>query len=530
MMHLNRITNEQVDESRLMHFSLPVLRAGPVIPLKPTDEMANPVAVAAESVDSASWPWELLDDCRREFGGEVQPVLVPKDAILIALNQAFDMASASAEQMLENLEDDDLGLAKELEEVGDLLESEDDAPVIRLVNTLLSQALKDRASDIHIEPFESQVLVRFRIDGVLHSIVKPPKAVQAAMVSRIKVMAGLDISEKRHPQDGRFRVKVAGREVDVRVSVLPTAHGERVVMRLLDRSAQLLTLKDLGMSHDQHSIMSGVISEPHGIVLVTGPTGSGKSTTLYAALMEVDRKNRNVMTIEDPIEYQLEGVGQMQVRPKIGVTFAAGLRSILRQDPDIVMIGEIRDLETAEIAIQASLTGHMVFATLHTNDALSAIVRLQDMGVEPYLVASSLVMAQAQRLVRRLCEECKTPREVQLAEWEKLDVKSEKMIDTTVVYDAHGCEHCLNTGYVGRVAIYELMPITQAIRNAIHDGKGLPALRRLAAKEGAISLRQDGARHIAAGMTTFDEVLMATRADVVIDVAPEVAINPVTTA
>ncbi|MDX8382068.1 MAG: type II secretion system ATPase GspE [Ghiorsea sp.] len=517
MQYLNRITSEQVDEERLTHFSLPVLRSAAVLPLKPMDDMINPVAVAKESVDTATWPWELLDDCRREFGGEVQPILVPKDAILMALNQAFDMASASAEQMLENLEGDELGLAKEIEEIGDLLESEDDAPVIRLVNTLLSQALKDRASDIHIEPFESQVLVRFRIDGVLHSIVSPPKRVQSAMVSRIKVMAGLDIAEKRHPQDGRFRIKVAGREVDVRVSVLPTAHGERVVMRLLDRSAKLLTLNDLGMSTDQHAVMSRIIKEPHGIVLVTGPTGSGKSTTLYASLMEVDRKNRNVMTIEDPIEYQLEGVGQMQVQPKIGVTFSAGLRSILRQDPDIVMIGEIRDLETAEIAIQASLTGHMVFATLHTNDALSAIMRLQDMGVEGYLVASSLVMAQAQRLVRRLCEHCKTPREILNGEWEALDVSAESMKEATVVYDAKGCEHCLNTGYIGRVAIYELMPITQNLRNAIHEGRGLPTMRKIAAKEGAISLRQDGARHIASGVTTFDEVLMATRADVVVE-------------
>ncbi len=517
MQHLNRISSEQVEEARLMCFSLPVLRSAAVLPLKPSEDLPNPVAVSKESVDSAAWPWELLDDCRREFGGEVQPILVPKDAILTALNQAFDMASASAEQMLENLEDEDMGLAKEIEEIGDLLESEDDAPVIRLVNTLLSQALKDRASDIHIEPFEAKVMVRFRIDGVLHTIVSPPKTVQSAMVSRIKVMAGLDIAEKRHPQDGRFRVKVAGREVDVRVSVLPTAHGERVVMRLLDRSQKLLTLNDLGMSKIQHGMMSKIIKEPHGIILVTGPTGSGKSTTLYASLMEVDRKNRNVMTIEDPIEYQLEGVGQMQVQPKIGVTFSAGLRSILRQDPDIVMIGEIRDLETAEIAIQASLTGHMVFATLHTNDALSAIVRLQDMGVEPYLVASSLVMAQAQRLVRRLCEHCKTPRELLKGEWEALDVSAQEMAEATVVYDAKGCEHCLDTGYVGRVAIYELIPITQNLRNAIHDGKGLPAMRRLAAKEGAISLRQDGARHIAAGITTFDEVLMATRADVVID-------------
>lgn len=523
MEHLNRIGNEHVDASRLLGFTLPVLRAGPVMPLKPTQTMPNPVAVADSAVDNQQWPWALLDDCRRRFGGEVQPVLVPKDVITMALNQAFDMASASAEQMLENLEDSELGLAKEIEELADLLESQDDAPVIRLVNSLFSQALKDRASDIHIEPFEAKVLVRFRIDGVLHSVVTPPKNVQAAMVSRIKVMAGLDIAEKRHPQDGRLRVKVAGREVDVRISVLPTAHGERVVMRLLDRSAQLMTLNDLGMSITQHNTMKKVIKEPHGIVLVTGPTGSGKSTTLYAALMEVDRKTRNVMTIEDPIEYQLEGVGQMQVQPKIGVTFSAGLRSILRQDPDIVMIGEIRDLETAEIAIQASLTGHMVFATLHTNDALSAVVRLQDMGVEPYLVASSLVMTQAQRLVRRLCDFCKVERPVEAHEWALLDMDTAEMRKTTHVFDAKGCEHCLHTGYLGRVAIYELMPITAKIRNAIHDGKGLPDLRRIAAREGAISLRQDGARHIASGVTTFDEVLMVTRADVAIQTTPDIS-------
>jgi len=501
MQKLNRLSYEQVDIERTLMFSLPVLRQGPLLPLLAFDGMDCPIAVID---DADHWPWEMLDDCRRMFACDVQPVLVPKDVILASLNQVFDMSSASAEQMLEDLSETD-ELSREIEEIGDLLESEDDAPVIRLVNTLISQAMKDRASDIHIEPFEKEVVVRFRIDGVLHTIVQPPKSVQAAMISRIKVMGGLDIAEKRHPQDGRIRIRIAGRDVDVRVSILPTAFGERVVMRLLDRSAKTLTLQDLGMSSGQFLVMQDVVKMPHGIVLVTGPTGSGKSTTLYAALMEVDRANRNVMTIEDPIEYQIKGVGQMQVQPKIGLDFASGLRSILRQDPDIVMIGEIRDLETAEIAIQASLTGHLVFATLHTNDALSAIVRLQDMGVEPYLVASSLMMVQAQRLVRRLCPHCKQARAVRDDDWQVLEVAG--VYDKSELFEAVGCEYCMQTGFIGRIAVYEMLRVSEAMRNAIHDGKGLPALRRLAKKEQMLTLRQDGARHVAAGMTTVEEVL-----------------------
>ncbi len=510
MQRLGRLTSDMVDGERVACFSLPVLRSGPVLPLKRDGDGPVPVAVA----EDGPWPWELLDDCRRVFGADIEPVLAAREAILMALNQAFDMASASAEQMLEDLGMDEL--TREIEEVGDLLESEDDAPVIRLVNTLISQALKERASDIHIEPFESQVLVRFRIDGVLHTIVHPPKGVQAALTSRIKVMAGLDIAEKRHPQDGRFRVRIAGREVDVRVSLLPTAYGERVVMRLLDRSARMLTLPELGMSESQLYLMQDVIRSPHGIVLVTGPTGSGKSTTLYAALMEVDRVNRNVMTIEDPIEYQIEGVAQMQVQPKIGVSFAAGLRSILRQDPDIVMIGEIRDLETAEIAIQASLTGHLVFATLHTNDALSAIVRLQDMGIEPYLVASSLTMVQAQRLVRRLCPHCRSARPATKEDWQLLEAEAEEFAGVKEIHVATGCEQCMGTGYIGRVAIYEMTRISDAMRNAIHEGKGLPAMRRLARQERMVTLRRDGARHVAAGVTSIDEVLRVSLEDMVV--------------
>jgi len=509
--HLTRIPPERVDSERVLRFPLPVLRLGPVLPLAADAEVMNPVVVP----DDGDWPWMLLDDMRRELGGEVSPLLAPRDQIMLELNRVFDMASASAEEMLADLGSEG-ELSREIEEVRDLLESEDEAPVIRLVNTLISQALKERASDIHIEPFENNVLVRFRVDGVLHTVVTPPKGVQAAMTSRIKVLSGMDISEKRHPQDGRFRVRIAGREVDVRASVLPTAYGERVVLRLLDRGRGVLSLAELGMNEDQLAQMSDVVAAPHGIVLVTGPTGSGKSTTLYGALMSVDRKNRNVLTIEDPIEYQLDHVGQMQVQSKIDLSFASGLRSILRQDPDIVMIGEIRDLETAEIAIQASLTGHLVLSTLHTNDALSSIMRLQDMGVEPYLVASSLLMVQAQRLVRSLCPHCKRARGVDESDWLAMHANPDDYRDINEVYEAVGCDSCIQTGYTGRIGIFEMTRVSGQLRDAIHDGKGLQSLRRIAKKEGMKSLACDGARHVACGQTSIDEVLRVTREDAVV--------------
>ncbi len=509
--HLSRIPPERVDAERVLRFSLPVLRLGPVLPLAADGEIANPVVVP----EDGDWPWMLLDDMRRELGGEVTPLLAPREQISLELNRIFDMASASAEEMLADLGSEG-ELSREIEEVRDLLESEDEAPVIRLVNTLISQALKERASDIHIEPFENNVLVRFRVDGVLHTVVTPPKGVQAAMTSRIKVLSGMDIAEKRHPQDGRFRVRIAGREVDVRASILPTAYGERVVLRLLDRGRGVLNLPELGLNDTHLALVSDVVTAPHGIVLVTGPTGSGKSTTLYGALMSVDRKNRNVLTIEDPIEYQLDFVGQMQVQNKIGVDFATGLRSILRQDPDIVMIGEIRDLETAEIAIQASLTGHLVLSTLHTNDALSSIMRLQDMGVEPYLVASSLLMVQAQRLVRELCPHCKRPRAVSDSDWWAMHADAADYDDVIEVYEAVGCDLCIQTGYAGRIGIFEMTRVSEALRAAIHDGKGLQVLQRIARQEGMKRLSCDGARHVASGRTSIDEVLRVTREDAVV--------------
>ncbi|WP_461394628.1 GspE/PulE family protein, partial [Deferrisoma sp.] len=362
----------------------------------PLAEDGNRVVVAvADPTDSA-----VLHDLRVLFGRPITPVVAPAEIIEQAVNRVYEEGSDRAEEIMEELAEGSLeGLAQELEEPRDLLDAADEAPVIRLVNGILFQAVKDRASDIHIEPFERELQVRYRIDGVLYPVLTPPKALQAPITSRIKVMAGLDIAEKRLPQDGRIRIKIAGKDIDIRVSVLPTAHGERVVLRLLDKSAVLLDLEQLGLEGERLEAFKTLIRKPHGILLVTGPTGSGKTTTLYAALSRINSRDVNIITVEDPIEYQLQGIGQIQVNPKIDLTFAAGLRSILRQDPDVIMVGEIRDFETAEIAIQASLTGHLVFSTLHTNDAAGAMTRLVEMGVEPFLVASSILAVLAQRLV-----------------------------------------------------------------------------------------------------------------------------------
>ncbi|HWX11894.1 MAG TPA: type II secretion system ATPase GspE, partial [Trinickia sp.] len=379
-------------------------------------------------------------------------------------------------------------------EVEDLLESEDDAPIIRMINALLTQAAREHASDIHIEPFENASVVRFRVDGTLRDVVRPKKALHGALISRIKIMAQLDIAEKRLPQDGRITLRVAGRAVDVRVSTLPTGHGERAVLRLLEKDAQHLNLEALGMGPDTLARFDKLISRPHGIVLVTGPTGSGKTTTLYASLSRLETTTTNIMTVEDPIEYDLSGIGQTQVNERIGMTFARALRSILRQDPDIIMIGEIRDLETAQIAVQASLTGHLVLATLHTNDAASAVTRLTDMGVEPYLLASSLLGVLAQRLVRRLCPVCKEQRvEEGRTHWHPV-----------------GCEKCARSGYAGRRGIYELLLIDDAIRTMIHHNAADAEILAAGRAQGMRTLREDGERWIASGVTSLEELIRVT--------------------
>ena len=390
-------------------------------------------------------------------------------------------------------------LMQDVPEIEDLLEAEDNAPVIRLINALFTEAAKEGASDIHLEPFETHSVVRFRVDGTLRDIVRPRRQLHSALISRIKIMANLDIAEKRLPQDGRIALRVAGRPLDVRVSTLPVGNSpsqpERAVLRLLDKEAGRLDLTGLGMGRETLATFDTLIKQPHGIVLVTGPTGSGKTTTLYAALARLDASTTNILTVEDPIEYELPAIGQTQVNARIGMTFAAALRAILRQDPDVIMIGEIRDLETAQIAVQASLTGHLVLATLHTNDAVSAATRLADMGVEPFLLSSSLLGVVAQRLIRKLCDACKRPTTV--------EGKSE--------FVPLGCAVCGQTGYAGRTGIYELMRIDDTLRNLVHDQSGEPALRDAARRIGMSNLREDDERWIRSGVTSREEVVRVTR-------------------
>jgi general secretion pathway protein E len=351
-----------------------------------------------------------LDELQGTLGLAVQGLVVPRDEVLAAINRFYARHSGSAQEVVAELEAEDLSsIATKFSHPQDLLDLTDEAPVIRLLNSILFEAVKERASDIHIEPFEREVEVRFRIDGILYKMLSPPKIIQEALTSRVKIMGGLNIAEKRLPQDGRFRVVVAGRDVDIRISIIPTFFGERTVLRLLDKQRGVLSLTDIGMAERENSLMERLLVRTSGIILVTGPTGSGKTSTLYSALMRINSPDKNIITIEDPIEYQLQGVGQIQVNPKIDLTFAQGLRSILRQDPDIIMVGEIRDAETAEIAMQASLTGHLVLSTLHTNDAATAITRLIDMGIEPFMVASTLSAVLAQRLVRVICPNCRVP-------------------------------------------------------------------------------------------------------------------------
>jgi len=400
-----------------------------------------------------------------------------------------------------------LSVAQQLAEPEDLLESEDDAPIIRLINAILAEAIKENASDIHIEPFEQRLLVRLRVDGILREVIQPPKELGSLLVSRIKVMAQLDIAEKRIPQDGRISLKLAGKAIDVRVSTLPTGGGERVVLRLLDNQAGRLSLENMGMDKPTQLLIKELIVRPHGIILVTGPTGSGKTTTLYAVLTELNDSKRNLITVEDPIEYYLEGVGQTQVNNKVDMTFARGLRAILRQDPDVVMVGEIRDSETANIAVQASLTGHMVLSTLHTNTAVGSITRLRDMGVEPFLLSSSLVAVIAQRLVRVLCPSCRQAYEPTSFEKQKLDITINEPVK---FYRSVGCPACNYQGFKGRTGVYELLVVDNEIRNLIHDDASEQAIE-LQARKKTQSIQVDGARLVLHGITTTDEIFRVIR-------------------
>jgi general secretion pathway protein E len=455
--------------------------------------------------------FQPLDDLKLLLGlNGIEVVLAPHTDIVSAINFAYDMSRDSAEQVIQDMHDGDSDLIlSEIEGAGDLLDDTSDAPIIKLVNLMLSQAVKDRASDVHIEPTQHKLNIRYRVDGILYDMLTPPKHIQSALVSRIKVMAEMNIAEKRLPQDGRIEIKIGDKNVDIRVSTVPIAFGERVVLRLLDKTKILLKVVDLGMPQDRLSAFDRLIRAAHGIILVTGPTGSGKTTTLYAALSTINNTDINIITIEDPIEYQIDGIGQIQVNPKINLTFANGLRSIVRQDPDVILVGEVRDLETAEISIQSALTGHLVFSTLHTNDSASAVTRLIDMGIEPFLVTSSVIAILAQRLVRIICPNCKeeyTPDDEAL---QSIGLTSE-MLKGRKLFKGKGCPTCLNTGYKGRTGIFELMLINDSIQNLILKTSDANAIKREAIKQGLITLRQDGAKKVLDGITTIEEVFRVT--------------------
>jgi general secretion pathway protein E len=454
-----------------------------------------------------------VDDLRTLFGAEVSLVLASSEKILDTVNLIHSEGMNKAEDTAQEMEEEDLSfLAAELDEPTDLLEATDDAPIIRLVNSLLSQAIRERASDIHIEPFEKDVIARFRIDGILYNILTIQKRYQASIASRVKIMSELNIAEKRLPQDGGMRIKIGGKDVDIRVSIVPTGFGERIVLRLLYRESALLPLEDIGFSGENLARFNDLITRPHGIILVTGPTGSGKTTTLYASLSKINSPDKNIITIEDPIEYQLKGIGQIQVNSKINLTFAAGLRSVLRQDPDVILVGEIRDSETAEIAIQAALTGHLVFSTLHTNDAAGAVTRLIDMKIEPFLISSSVMAILAQRLVRVLCTECREPYPITPAEITELETRTAAVGAT--VYRAKGCDTCFHTGYLGRKAIYELLLVDDEIRQLLMKNADAATIKAAAVAKGMRTLRQDGAEKILQGITTVDEVVRVTQKEV----------------
>jgi general secretion pathway protein E len=450
-----------------------------------------------------------FDDLKMIFPNHsFKTVLTAEDEISRIIRTHYDSLNAdTTEEAMENLEYEDIEiLSSKFTETEDILDMANEAPIIRLVNTVLTEAVNDRASDIHIEPYEKDLIVRYRVDGILYQVLTPPKRFQNAITSRIKIMANLNIAENRLPQDGRIQLKIGGKDVDIRVAIFPTYYGERVVLRLLNKTDMKFDLESIGFSKATLSLFESLIKQTHGIILVTGPTGSGKTTTLYSVLTKLNTKDVNTLTVEDPIEYQLDGVGQMQVKPKIDLTFANGLRAILRQDPDIVMIGEIRDYETADIAVQAALTGHRVFSTIHTNDAASSITRLIDMGIEPFLISSAFNAFLAQRLVRTICPYCKqsykpSPKMLKDLGIKEADIRGGKLAQ------GKGCDKCLNTGYLGRTGIYELLPIDNEIRKLVMAHSDATLIKDTAVKNGMITLLKDGIGKAVLGITTLEEVL-----------------------
>lgn len=497
---INSINDEEIEFSILKDLPLSFVKGNLFLPLRIHDKQLMGAVAGSRGIFA-------LRDLARSLDLKPHPLQADEKIILDAINRIYSRTSR-VNEVMGDIKGEDLSMiATEFESPKDLLELTEEAPIIRLLNALLMEAVKEKASDIHVEPYEKGIDVRFRIDGILSKVLGPPKIIHDALISRIKILAGLDIAEKRLPQDGRIKLLVGGKDIDIRVSIIPTALGERAVLRLLDRKAGVLSLEMLGLTDTILNSLKNNLSRQNGIILVTGPTGSGKTTTLYASLLKLNTEDRNIITVEDPVEYQLSGIGQMQVNPKIGLTFAAGLRSILRQDPDIMMVGEIRDLETAEIAVHASLTGHLVLSTLHTNDAPSAITRMVDMGIEPFLVASSFVCVLAQRLLRVICPHCREPYTPTAQELDYLAQHT----PPDHLFRGRGCDKCLGKGYLGRTGIFELLEITPDVRNLITERKDAQAIKSAALREGFRPLQKYAVDKIIKGITTIEEVLRVTQ-------------------
>jgi len=499
------IADCEIDPAVLDKLTVPFLRRYLMVPVA-LSEGRLVVAVNDPTEQDA-----LFDIAKALGAGEVKRVLAPRQEIASFINRLNETRNESAGAIMEDLAEAEDEILKDLESIQDITVMEAEAPIIKLVNRVLVQAFRERASDIHVEPYQAELKIRYRVDGILRDVLTLPKRVQSAVVSRIKVMAMLNIAEKRLPQDGRIGIRLGDHSVDLRISTVPTVHGERVVMRILDKSSVLLGLEELGFYSDDLELIASLLRMEHGIILVTGPTGSGKTTSLYSMLNRINSPDKNILTIEDPIEYQLKGIGQIPVNTKVGLSFASGLRSIVRQDPDVILVGEIRDLETAEIAIQAALTGHLVFSTLHTNDASSAITRLIDMGIEPFLVTSSVNAVVAQRLVRRICPACREQYRPEIERLAEIGLRTEHVASGETLYRGQGCPECLGTGYKGRAGIYEILMMSEAIKSTILSTSDAGAIKRQAVSEGLHSLRQDGARKVAAGLTTIEEVLRVTQ-------------------
>jgi general secretion pathway protein E len=495
----------EVDPSVLDKLPVSYLRKYTMVPVKMLQDTM--VVAVHDPVEQEAF----FDISRIMHLKDIKRVLAPKQEILSAINRLIEMKDDSAKDIMDDIEEEEDEILKDLESIQDITAMETEAPIIRLVNRLMVQAFRERASDIHVEPYPNDMKIRFRVDGILHDVLSLPKRLHPAVVSRIKVMATLNIAEKRLPQDGRIGIKLGDHSIDLRISTVPTVNGERVVMRILDKTSVLLGLEELGYYPDDLAIIGHLIKQEHGIILVTGPTGSGKTTSLYSMLNKINSPDKNILTIEDPIEYQLKGIGQIPVNVKVGLTFASGLRSIVRQDPDVILVGEIRDLETAEIAIQAALTGHLVFSTLHTNDSASAITRLIDMGIEPFLVTSSVNAIVAQRLARKICPVCKQQYFPESETLLEIGLSQEMLGKEGFLWRGAGCKDCLGTGYKGRTGIYEILMISDSIKTTILKSSDSNIIKKQGVAEGLHTLREDGARKVEDGITTIEEVLRVTQ-------------------